>query len=466
VATEPTWDDLFPLDRKTGTPEAEQQVAPEAAAQPYEPTAAELLFGSAPAAPSAEPVNPPPAAAYPLASDSADEPLTRRQVRENEGHTRVDHDATAGSGRGSRRGASRPPGRPKRRRRLGWLWALLSVLVVGAVTAGLVWTNYEPQVRKVMGWELPTDYTGTGNGQKVAITILSGQIGSDVATTLQKQGVTMTFTAFYKLLLAQSPAPTFEPGTYTLQKHMSAKSALAQLTDPKNRVVSKVVIPEGTTLPKTLSRLAAGTGVPLAEFTKASKNFVALGVPSNAPSIEGYLFPATYDFDPGLSAKAILQRMVDRTYVSLKKAGVTKAQSLKVLTLASIIQKEGGSVKDFYKVSRVFHNRLDANMLLQSDATVSYGSGGTTISTTDAERADASNKYNTYVHLGLPIGPIAAAGDAAIDAAQHPVAGPWFYFVLVNGSTGETKFSTTLAQHNAAVLQWQAWLRAHPGFGG
>jgi UPF0755 protein len=113
----------------------------------------------------------------------------------------------------------------------------------------------------------------------------------------------------------------------------------------------------------------------------------------------------------------------------------------------------------------VFQNRLDKKMLLQSDATVSYGAGSKTISTTAAQRADAGNKYNTYVHLGLPVGPIAAPGDDAIKAALHPANGPWLYFVLVNGYTGKTVFSTTLAQHNAAVLQWQAWSRAHPDFG-
>ena len=65
----------------------------------------------------------------------------------------------------------------------------------------------------------------------------------------------------------------------------------------------------------------------------------------------------------------------------------------------------------------------------------------------------------------MPIGPIAAPGDTAIDAAMHPVAGPWLYFVLVNGDTGQTVFSTTIAGQDAAVKQWQTWLKAHPGYG-
>jgi UPF0755 protein len=135
-----------------------------------------------------------------------------------------------------------------------------------------------------------------------------------------------------------------------------------------------------------------------------------------------------------------------------------------VLTLAALTQKEGGSTEDFYKVARVWDNRIAQGMKLQSDATVSYGSGGTTISTTEAERADKSNPYNTYANPGLPIGPISNPGAKAIDATLHPADGPWLYFVLVNGETGETAFSTTAAEHNAAVKKWQAWLRAHPGF--
>jgi len=106
------------------------------------------------------------------------------------------------------------------------------------------------------------------------------------------------------------------------------------------------------------------------------------------------------------------------------------------------------------------HNRLDNGWHLESDATVSYGTGRThTVWTTPAERADTSNPYNTYANPGLPIGPIGAAGDLAIDAALHPADGPWFYFVPVNLDTGETVFSTTLAEHNAAVRQLQEWCR-------
>lgn len=383
---------------------------------------------------------------------------TRRELRESETR-RSERPASA-----SYRGRDEPPKRKKRR--LTWLWVLLSIILIGAVGSYGAWAMFEPQIRKVLGWELPIDYTTTGNGEEALVVIKAGDIGSDVAKTLFTAGVTMTSESFYKLLLATDPAPTFQPGTYALQKEMSAKSALALLQDPASRVISRVALPEGRTLSSMLARLSEGTGISLDELTAASKDLAALGIPAEAPSLEGYLFPATYTFDPGISAHDVLQTMVNRMFQSLDAAGVAPADRHRVLTMAALVQYEGGTTDDFYKVSRVFTNRIDAGMLLQSDATVRYGAGGDSIFTTAAERGDASNPYNTYVHPGLPVGPICAPGDAAIDAALHPADGTWLYFVLINGDTGESKFTSSLAEHNAAVKEWQAWLKAHPDFEG
>jgi UPF0755 protein len=102
-------------------------------------------------------------------------------------------------------------------------------------------------------------------------------------------------------------------------------------------------------------------------------------------------------------------------------------------------------------------------MHLQSDATVSYGVGGNTVSTSKADRAN-KNGYNTYLYPGLPIGPISAPGSVAIDAALNPADGKWFYFCTINLETGETLFSETYAQHQVAVEQWLAWMRENPGY--
>ncbi len=435
---EPTWDDLFgdPTGKPAGSP-----------ASTAEGTDADPLA----------------ALGFTVAEQAVPAPATRQlppPVPQSRRAARIEPAVKSRRERSRYAGDGRPP-----RRRLTWLWVLIILLALGTGGAVAVNAAFGPQIRHVLGLDPSNDYKGSGDGKPATVTIVSGQVGGDIAKSLAKAGVTKTSASFYELLLKQTPQPNFEPGTYELQKEMSAKSALAQLLDPKNRIVSKVVIPEGETLPQVLARISKGTGVPLAALQAAAKHPSAYGVPSGAPSLEGFLFPATYQFDPGLPAKTILQRMVARMNQSLKAHGVSRADELKVLTLASIIQKEGGSTKDFYKVSTVFHNRLRQGIRLQSDATVSYGAHSSKILTTAAQRADAANRYNTYAHAGLPVGPIAAPGDAAIDAALHPVKGAWLYFVLVNGQTGQTVFSNTLAEHNVAVAQWQAWLHAHPGYG-
>ena len=357
---------------------------------------------------------------------------------------------------------------PRRRRRwIGWLVAVVVVLGLAAGAAAYVWINYEEQVRKVLGWELPIDYVGEGEGS-IIVTITNGQLGSDVAETLHKAGVTMTTEAFYKLLLTR-PEVQFHPGSYQLKLKMSASAALDALLDPANKVQTRVGFPEGTTVAGILARLgdvSESTGVTLEELEAAAEDFGSFGLPAGAVSLEGYLFPATYSLDPGTSAHDILQTMVDEMTARLDAAGVAPADRAHVLTVASLIQREaGGNSEDFYKVSRVIQNRLGAGMLLQFDSTAHYGyiwahgdrdEGG--VFTSSQELAD-DNPYNTYVHSGLPIGPIGAPGELAIDAALHPADGNWLYFVTVNLDTGETAFSDTLAQHNAAVKQLQQWCR-------
>jgi UPF0755 protein len=108
----------------------------------------------------------------------------------------------------------------------------------------------------------------------------------------------------------------------------------------------------------------------------------------------------------------------------------------------------------------VLDNRLAINMRLQLDSTVSYVTGKPGVATTAADRANPS-PYNTYVHHGLPPGPISNPGQSAIDAALHPTAGTWLYFVTINPTTGETRFATTSAEASANKALFNAWCAAH-----
>jgi UPF0755 protein len=153
--------------------------------------------------------------------------------------------------------------------------------------------------------------------------------------------------------------------------------------------------------------------------------------------------------------------MVDRAEAELEQYDIALKDSFDVVNLAALIQSEAKLEEDFFKVARVFQNRLDVGMLLQSDATVNYGTNGKTVTTTDAQRADKS-PYNTYVYTGLPAGPISNPGELAIEAALRPADGDWLFFVTVNLKTGETKFSVTLTEHERAAQEFYAWLRENP----
>lgn len=356
---------------------------------------------------------------------------------------------------------------PKRKRR--WVKPLVVTLVVLLILGGLgggAYAFFQPQIAKIVTALSPVDndYTGDGTGE-VMFTIKSGDTGDSIATNLHAAGVTKSYDAFYELLLRQHPQVEFQPGVFKLAKRMSAQSALIALQDPASRVENTAVIPEGTTEKDILKIVADSTKIPLADLQKASSTPAAYGLPPQAKSLEGFLFPATYTFGPSTTAKEAITTMVNRMFQALDDAGVAPADRWRTVLLASVVQREAGLKDDYPKVARVFLNRLAQGWKLESDATVTYGTGHTErAGTTDAERADASNPYNTYVHPGLPPAPISNPGDLAINAAVHPANGPWMFFVTWNLKTGETIFSTTLAEHEAAVEKWHQWMKDNPGY--
>lgn len=356
--------------------------------------------------------------------------------------------------------------RDRKRGRIVISSVLIVMLLLLGGGAAYVWTSFGDRISLAMGWTT-NDYEGEGHGE-VLLTISSGQYGADVATALADAGVVKTSEAFYDLLLEQPEEVQFQVGTYRLKQEMSAKAALDALNNEANRMELTVMIPEGTAALDALELTAGVVDIPFDDFKAAAENPAAFGVPEQFASLEGFLFPATYTFEPGDTAETIIQTMVDRMWQALAEHGVAEGKEWEVLTLAAMVQREAGSrLEDFPKVARVFLNRIDSGMLLQSDATVSYGTGNThTVWTTDEERADKSNKYNTYANPGLPAGPIGLPGDTAIEAATHPADGPWLYFMPVDLSSGETEFAETLEEHEQNVQKLDAWCTTHAAQGG
>ena len=382
---------------------------------------------------------------------------SRREAREGEARR-------GGGGNGSGLdGGARVGSRPSKR---GLLWlkiALPLVLVFGAAggVAAFGWVNYNEQVRELLGIPLAIDYEGTGNGVEAIVTVRLDDIGSDVARSLHDAGVTMTYDAVYDYLVA-NPDVSFRPGNWRLEEKMSAETAVTALQDADNKVTDKLLLREGISLETSLEVIAETAGLSLDEVLAAAEDPQLYGLPDQAPTLEGYLFPATYELDGSETAQDILQMLVDTMIERLDAAGIAPESRYTTLVMASIIQREAGSnPDDFYKISRVFQNRIDQGINLQSDATVAYGTGRfDSVWTEPEERADPANAYNTYANPGLPIGPIGLPGDRAIDAALNPVDGPWLFFVPINLATGETVFSETADEHQSAVDELFAWCDA------
>jgi uncharacterized YceG family protein len=330
---------------------------------------------------------------------------------------------------------------------------VMAGLVVGIVIGG----------QKLMELVNPTaqDYTGQGTGE-VQVRVQDGDTLSDIARTLVEADVVASVDPFVDAAETNAAAVGIQPGVYGMRLQMSGQAALDLLLDPVSRLLSRVTLPEGLTVARSLARIAEETGRPVEEFHAAAADTVALGLPAYANGqLEGFLFPATYDIEPDAAAADVLRDMVTRSQQAFAELGIPEDQRLTVLTKASLVQAEAGSVEDMGEVARVLENRLADGMPLQLDTTVNYANGKGGITTTPQDRANPS-PYNTYLHPGLPPGAINNPGEDALRAVLDPTPGDWRFFVVVDPDTGDTRFAVTGAEHEQNVLLFQQWLRDHP----
>ena len=348
--------------------------------------------------------------------------------------------------------------KPKRAR--SWVAAVVSLAIVGGAFAG-GYLAFRGAIEEGVGslisrFSVP-DYDGTP-GPPVVIVIEPGETGEDVARKLVEADVIKSFDAIYRDMLSVD-LQVF-PGHYEFPTQIPGLEALQLLLAGENRVVSRVTIPEGLQVVDIVEILVSDLGLDQSALQTAIDD-----ANENLPgeTLEGWLFPASYTFDPGASEDLVIQTMLARMEAELAGHGLSMAEGLDVLTLPSIIQLEGRAEADMYKISRVFSNRLERSIALQSDPTVKYYYEGS-IESFQEGLADTSNPYNTYVYPGLPPGPISSPGAAAIDAALNPTAGDWLYFVAINLATGETVFSETLAEHERNAELYRQWLRENPGW--
>jgi len=290
----------------------------------------------------------------------------------------------------------------------------------------------------------------------VSIDVASGETGLEIARELFEKNVIASSEVFFRLAVADPKAALIAPGVHMIDRQLCAQNALDQLLDSK-RIAGLIAVSEGAWVSE-IKKIFSKAGYPQGEVKAAFSSAI---VPKPFTELEGLLFPAQYSFAQGTKADVALKEMIARGLEEVTKVGFFSVQSQyspqQLLTIASIIQAEGGS-GDFTKVSRVIHNRLKIGMPLQMDSTVHFvmeSRGNIFLST---KSTLINSPYNTYRKYGLPPGPIGNPGLNAMKAALSPAAGDWLYFITV--APQDTRFTSSLDEFNTWKVLYKKNLRA------
>jgi UPF0755 protein len=287
----------------------------------------------------------------------------------------------------------------------------------------------------------------------------SGQGFSAVADELEKKGLLRWAVLFKAYVKYGGHNFTLKEGTYELTKSLKPKDLLQKLIKGEVRLVS-FVVPEGFNMWQVAERLAAKfPHITLSQWNKAMTDPRYLNdLPSEAETLEGYLFPDTYRIREKPTIKEVLDAFKKSFLENASEDLIADGKILglglhQIVTLASIIEKETGKASERPRISSVFHNRMRKKMRLQTDPTVIYGIWERYDGNIRKIDLQTPTAYNTYTIDGLPPGPIANPGKEALRAAVKPVQSEDLYFV--GRGDGSHTFSKSLQEHNAAVYQFQ-----------
>lgn len=376
------------------------------------------------------------------------------------------------------RGGKPKPRKPKRRGRSFVALFMTLVLLGGLVAAG--WFG----VTVVRKYFTVKDYADAGTGA-VTVQVADGDSATDIANKLYTAQVVRSARAFIDAANANAKSRGIEVGFYRLHLHMKASLALdmllARRTDGTlvNRVSTRVTIPEGMITLDVYAALSKASHIPVADFVAAAKDPIGLGIPDwwfhrgdgkpslKPPSLEGFLFPATYDFDPGATAKDMLATMVKKFLDVTAGLGFVDAVQGKLglspyeaLIAASIAQVEA-LVPDMPGVVRVLYNRAyktfpcnclgldsEVNYWLRISGQKPQASGALRYS----QLHDPKDPYNTHDQKGLPIGPISNPGKEALAAAMAPPTNNNVYFLAID-KAGHAAFAANHTQFCQLVNQ-------------
>lgn len=297
--------------------------------------------------------------------------------------------------------------------------------------------------------------SGDDGGEPTRVVIPPGSSFRAAADSLERNGVVGSSRMFRLYAKLRGRDRALKPGTYELPAGADWDAALDALTEGR-ALTASVTIPEGLDLRAIVPLVSERLGVPpdsVRAAVRDSAHRARLGVP--AETLEGYLFPATYTFPLGTSARSVVDEMV-RQFESrwmpewtarLDSLGLTRHE---LVTLASIVEKEARVADERPIIAAVYCNRLRIGMPLQADPTVQYALPSH-VDRVLYTHLETDSPYNTYRNVGLPPGPIASPGTASLEASLHPASVPFLYFVA--RPDGRHEFRTTFAEHSRAREQ-------------
>lgn len=308
---------------------------------------------------------------------------------------------------------------------------------------------------------------GDPRGDPVRFTVARGSGLSAVADTLAAREIIRWPLAFRLYGQAKGSSSSIKPGVYEVRAGTAWDEILEKLVDG-DIVRESLVIPEGWTAAQIAERIAALTGQPLDSVLPLVLDSAAAArhdVPG--PTLEGYLYPATYRLPVGIGPDAVIEAMVkryERVWTPELRARADSAglSEREVVTLASIVEKEAKRWTERDTIAAVYRNRLRIGMPLQADPTVQYalGSHQTRLLYSHIEDV-ADNPYNTYTNPGLPPGPIASPSAGSVEAVLDPADVDFLYFVA--RPDGSHVFNRTLTEHNRSKNRIRRELDAGSG---
>lgn len=295
---------------------------------------------------------------------------------------------------------------------------------------------------------------GQGEGEPVRVHVPAGASFGQVTDSLASRDIIKTPALFKLYARARSATGSVKPGTYAFQRGTAWSQILEDLSGGRV-LTARVVIPEAWDFRGIAPRIAAATGLEEDSIILVlTDTAVARRMDVPGPTLEGYLYPATYTFPVAAPLDTILAQMVavyKRVWTPERRA---RADSIglderEVVTLASIIEKEARQRDEMPTISAVYHNRLRRGQRLEADPTVQYALGEHQNRLLYAHiDSVAGNPYNTYRHAGLPPGPIGSPSSMGIDAALNPADVDYLFFVA--RPDGSHVFTRTFAEHTRA----------------